>query len=245
MKKSLKRKVSEENREFNPVWTDSFAFTANDAGLPVCLICGEKLSNNKKCNVERRFQTKHSVFAEKYLTEDERKRAISELQRKAEQSKHTFKKWITSPQSAASFVAAQEIVRRGKLFTDGEYRKESFIKMSEHLFSDKREIVQKIREMPLSAKTVKDRTIKMATNITSKQIDDINSAQAFSIACDESSDVNDTEQTALLCRYMNFDGPQEELIELIPLKDQTRGQDICEAAVSCLKAKGINTTHLV
>lgn len=42
----------------------------------------------------------------------------------------------------------------------------------------------------------------------------INSAPAFSIACDESSDVNDIEQTALLCRYVNSDGPQEELIEL-------------------------------
>ena len=38
-----------------------------------------------------------------------------ELQQKVEQSKHTFKKWITSPHSTtfASFVAAQEIVRRG------------------------------------------------------------------------------------------------------------------------------------
>lgn len=85
----------------------------------------------------------------------------------------------------------------------------------------------------------------MAENISRKQIDDINSAQASSIACDESSDVNDVEQTALLCRYVNCDGPQEELIELIPLKGQTRGQDICEAVVSCLEAKGINTTHLV
>lgn len=68
-------------------------------------------------------------------------------------------------------------------------------------------------------------------------------AQTFSIACDESSDVKNVEQTALLCRYVNSDGPQEELIELIPLKGQTQGQDICEA-VSCLKAKGINTTHL-
>lgn len=140
-------------------------------------------------------------------------------------------------------MAALEIVKRGKPFTDGEYLKELFIKTSEHLFSDfknKGEIVQKIREMPLSAKTVRDRTIKMAENIRRKQIDDINSAQAFSIACDESSNVNDVEQTALLCRYVNCDGPQEELIELILLKDQTRGQDICEAAVSCLEAKGMN-----
>lgn len=63
--------------------------------------------------------------------------------------------------------------------------KDSFIKISDHLFSNfknKQEIVQKIKEMRLSAKTVKDRTIKMAENIT------------FSIARDELSDVNDVEQ---------------------------------------------------
>ena len=140
------------------------------------LICGEKLSNNKKCNVESHFQNKHSAFAGKYPSEDERKGAISELKRKVEQAKHTFKKWITLPQSTtfASFVAAQEIERRDKPFIDGEYLKESLTKISEHLFSNFKnegEIVQKIREMPLSAKMVKDRTIKMATNIASEQID--------------------------------------------------------------------------
>lgn len=46
----------------------------------------------------------------------------------------------------------------------------------------------------------------MAENVTSKQIEDINLAQAFSIACDESRDVNDVEQTALLCTYVNSAG---------------------------------------
>ncbi|KAF7662874.1 hypothetical protein LDENG_00224530 [Lucifuga dentata] len=35
------------------------------------------------------------------------------------------------------------------------------------------------------------------------------------------------------------------MVELIPLKGQTRGEDICEVVVNCLKSKGINTTHLV
>ncbi|KAL0973635.1 hypothetical protein UPYG_G00207640 [Umbra pygmaea] len=99
--------------------------------------------------------------------------------------------------------------------------------------------------MPLSAKTVKDRTIKMAEDITRQQIKDINSAVAYSIACDESKDKGDIEQIALFCRYVNSAGPQEEIIELIPLKGQTRGEDICEAVLNCLSAKGINTTHLV
>ena len=71
MDKSKKRKVSEENRTFNATWADSFAFTPDETGLPVCLICGEKLANNKKSNVVRHFQNKHTAFAEKYPDGDE------------------------------------------------------------------------------------------------------------------------------------------------------------------------------
>lgn len=67
--------------------------------------------------------------------------------------------------------------------------------------------------MPLSAKTVKDRTKKMTENITGQQIKDINSAVAYSIACDESKDNGDIEQIALLCQCVNSAGPQEEMIE--------------------------------
>ncbi len=138
MEKSKKRKASDENRTFNVSWTDPFAFTADKTGLPVCLICGEKLANIKKSNVERHFQNKHTAFAEKYPAGDERRRAISELLRKADQSKTVFKKWMNSANSSisASFVAVQEIARHGKLFTDGDYVNESFIKISEHVFSD-------------------------------------------------------------------------------------------------------------
>ena len=62
--------------------------------------------------------------------------------------------------------------------------KDSFIKISEHLFSDfknKTEIIQKIKDMPLSAKTVKERAIKIAGDITNQQIKDINSAPAYSM----------------------------------------------------------------
>ena len=147
----------------------------------------------------------------------------------------------------ASFVAAQEIVKHGKPFTDGEYIKNSFLKISEQSFTDfknKSEIVQKIPDMPLSAKTVKDRSDKMVEDITKQQIKDINSAVTYSIACNESKEKHDIEQIAIFCRYVNSAGPQEEMIELIPLKGQTRGENICEAILECLKAKGINTTHL-
>ena len=225
-------------------------FTSNESGLPICLICGEKLANNKRSNVARHFNNTHKAFAEKYSEGEERKKAVKELMRKADLTKNQFKKWLKSANSTkyANFVAAQEIVRHGKPFTDGKYVKKFFLKISEHLFADfknKCEIVQKIREMPLSAKTVKYRTIKMEENITKQQIKDINSAVTYSIACDVSKDKNDIEQIALFCRYVNSAGPQEEMVELIPLKCQTRGEDICEAVFECLRAKYIKTTHLV
>ena len=99
--------------------------------------------------------------------------------------------------------------------------------------------------MPLSAKTVKDRIIKIAENITKQQIKDISLAATYSIACDVSKDKNDIEQIALFCRYVNSAGPQEEMVELIPLKCQTGGEDVCEAVFECLRAKDIKTAHLV
>ena len=86
----------------------------------------EKLANNKKINVERHFQTKHTVFAEKYPAGDERIRAVLELLWKSDQSKSTLKRWVKSTNSStsASFVGAQEIARHGTLFTDGQYIKE-------------------------------------------------------------------------------------------------------------------------
>ena len=51
---------------------DSYAFTPDKTDSPVRLICGQKLANNKKSNVVRHFQNKHTAFAEKYPAGDER-----------------------------------------------------------------------------------------------------------------------------------------------------------------------------
>ena len=53
--------------------------------------------------------------------------------------------------------------------------------------------------MPLSAKTVTDKTSRMAEDVTKQQIEDIYSAVAYSTANDESKDKSDIEQLALFC----------------------------------------------
>ena len=134
--KKKQRKIEDENREFRAEWTETFAFMVNLNGLPTCLICKEQFTHNKKSNLERHFTAKHASFSTKYPLGDARKKAVEELQKNQETSASVFKNWMQSSSNVnmASFVISQEIAKRGKPYTDGEYIKSCFINASEELF---------------------------------------------------------------------------------------------------------------
>ncbi|GFW23289.1 general transcription factor II-I repeat domain-containing protein 2A [Trichonephila clavipes] len=155
--KKKQRKTEGENGEFKVEWTRNFALIQNLNELPTCLICKEKFAHNKKSNLEGHFTRKHASFSTKYSTgDDARTKAVEDLQKSQESSISVFNNWMQSSSNInmASFVFNQEIAKRGKPYTDGEYIKNCFINASEELFQDfksKADILKRIKELPLSA----------------------------------------------------------------------------------------------
>ncbi|VDN26173.1 unnamed protein product, partial [Dibothriocephalus latus] len=78
---------------------------------------------------------------------------------------------------------------------------------------NKNNIIKRTQDMPLSAKTVHERTIMMATHVEQTQVKDIEAASFFSLALD-----------AVIARYAAGDTLREESLAVLPIKGSTRGK---------------------
>uniref|UniRef100_A0A3B3C526 Uncharacterized protein n=1 Tax=Oryzias melastigma TaxID=30732 RepID=A0A3B3C526_ORYME len=190
-----KRKKHEEYRTFQDEWTEEFALVER-AGSAVCLICNDKIASMKRSNVKRHFDTRHATFASKYPAGDSRKKA--------------------------------SIVRNGKPFTDGEYAKTFMMDVANELFDDlpnEDKIMKRIQDMPLSARTVHDRTVMMANQVVETQVKNIN----FSV----------------IARYASGDTLHEESLAVLPMKGSTRGEDLFKSFMEFTQEKNLPMDKLL
>ncbi|XP_034019583.1 zinc finger BED domain-containing protein 5-like [Thalassophryne amazonica] len=203
----------------------------------------------KRSNIKRHFDTRHATFALKYPVGDSRKKAYQELMCSVQASQQQLRVWTQQGDwNSASFAGSLAIVRNGKPFTDGEYAKTFILDVTNELFddfSDKDKIIRRIKDMPLSAKTVHDRTIMIANQVEETQVKDINAAPLFSLALDESTDVSHLSQFSIIARYAVGDTLREESLAVLPMKGTTRGEDLFKSFIEFADEKKLPMDKLI
>ena len=221
-----KRKVDSERQAFNKDWMPKYFFTEIDNN-GVCLLCNQSVAVLKEYNISRHYAKKHGNYGNN-LSEAERQPRATELDRKLARQQNVLAKSTLSQKSSthASFMVAYHIAKHNKPFSDGEFIKKCMLDVADQVCPEKR---QKFEEVSLSRRTLARRNETIGENLTSQLKGLVPSFQLFSLALDESTDVDDTAQLLIFVRGIseNFE-ITEELLSMESMKDTTTGGDIFE-----------------
>ena len=130
----------------------------------------------------------------------------------------------------ASFKISHMLTKKKKPFIDSELFKELFLPGADCLFdgfSNKREIVSAIQDLQLSNNTVTRRIHAISADIQTQLKTDLEICDWFLLQIDESIDISDTAQLAVMVRmvFSNF-AVKEDMLQILPMKGQTSGEDI-------------------
>ena len=109
---------------------------------------------------------------------------------------------------AASFEVLKVISQQGKPLSDGNYIKEAWLECAPFLFDnflEKKKIIQRIKDLSLSRKAVKDRILKLESDTTKQLTQDLSLCKFFSVCIDESRDITSSARLAIFSRFCKGD----------------------------------------
>ncbi|XP_056376172.1 general transcription factor II-I repeat domain-containing protein 2-like [Hyla sarda] len=218
-----KRKIAEEHRNFQEKWEFKF-FCCEVSDKIICLICNDAISVPKLYNIKRHYE-QHKTKNDNYegLMRQEK---LKQLKLGLKKQQFMFTKVSQESEAAvhANYVLSGLIAKHSKTFTKGYFIKECLIKAAEIVCPGS---VKAFQVISLSRNTVVERVTDLAANLCDQLKSKSSSFKAFSIACDESTDIGGVAQLAVFLRACDTDfNIFEELLELVPRRGTTTGKDI-------------------
>ncbi|XP_029656292.1 general transcription factor II-I repeat domain-containing protein 2B-like [Octopus sinensis] len=209
---------------------------------PTCLICKEKVSVVKEYNVRRHYETKHSEYAK--FSKELKTRKLDSLKSELRNQQRLLNSSIHSSSDTvkASYSVAMIISKRMKSFSDGEFVKECLDAVVKDILPDK---TKKFSNISLSRQTICRRVNDISNEIVVTLRDQIKYFKSYSLAFDECTDISDTSQLVVYIRGVTESFQvKQEMLNLVSLKDTTKGEDIFQAVMKCLSDNGANLETL-
>ena len=137
----------------------------------------------------------------------------------------------------ASYRLSHLIAKHCKPFSEGEFIRECLVTAAGEICP---QFVNCFSAVSLSRNTVASRIVDLAGDIEDKLKSKINKMEMYSIAIDESTDNKDTAQVAIFLRGVDNElYISEELLDLVPLKDRTTGNELFEAVLKTADKFGL------
>ncbi|KAB0803132.1 hypothetical protein PPYR_00102 [Photinus pyralis] len=220
---SKKRKVKDENRQFQEIWTEKYFFVWSHNKV-VCLICKNSVAIAKEYNVKRHYETQHPSFTK--FTGELRKQKMLSLKRELIGQQAMFTKPIQDSETATevSYEISQMIAKRSRPFNDGDFVKECIEIAAKKMCP---EAAKKFEKIQLNRMTIQRRIMSLSGNISEQLSEKTKIIEFFSLALDESTDISSTAQLLIFIRGVTQDFEVlEELLGMCSLKGQTKGVDI-------------------
>lgn len=236
-RKSEKRKIDSENRNYKESWESDYFIVENNGKLQ-CLVCMQVVSVPKEYNVRRHYSTMHENKYATY-TDESRRTLVADLKKKLKQQTGMFSKVFHSQKHSlfASYAVSLELARAKKPFTDGSLIKKCAIEMAK-AFEDSK-IAEKFESVALSHQTMQRRIVEMGEQVEKSLLSQVKNSSYFSLCLDESTDQTDVSQLLIFVRTTFEDfSSKEELFDLCSLHGTTKGRDIYEALIKAVDRIG-------
>lgn len=179
------------------------------APSPLCVICGDRLSNEamKPSKLVRHLESKHPTVKDRPLEYFQRKK------REHEGQKQLLMATTSTNASAlrASYLVANRIAKAKKPFTIGE---DLILRAAKDICRELlgEAAVKKIAQVPLSASTVTRRIEEIAEDIETQLLERINNSPWYALQVDESTDIDNKALLLVYVRYLYQEDTHEDML---------------------------------
>ncbi|CAK1596193.1 unnamed protein product [Parnassius mnemosyne] len=153
-----KRKVKDENLQFQEIWTAKYFFVWSHNKV-VCLICKNSVAIAKEYNVKKHYEMQHPTFTK--FTGELRKQKMLSLKRELIGQQAMFTKPIQDSETATevSYEISRINAKRSRPFNDGDFVKECIEIAAKKMCPD---AAKKFEKIQLNRMTIQRRIMSLS-----------------------------------------------------------------------------------